>query len=152
MTLSEIELDPIAIDPRPCGLCGLTIDRHEQVDTPEGPEFICIDFAPDEMTLDELNEAFEQEIMLRTADLVRQWELADPRDRWRHTGEPPPQAVEVLRAAPEPYRMPQTPEAVINAFKYVVSLGDPKHLTRWLAQHPLDAPFLLTIWKQKNAR
>jgi hypothetical protein len=25
-------------------------------------------------------------------DLVRQWELADPRDRWRHTGEAPPPA------------------------------------------------------------
>ena len=24
--------------------------------------------------------------------LVRQWELADPRDRWRHTGEPTPPA------------------------------------------------------------
>jgi len=23
-------------------------------------------------------------------DLVRQWELNDPRDRWRHTGEKPP--------------------------------------------------------------
>lgn len=23
-------------------------------------------------------------------DLVRQWELNDPRDRWRHTGEQPP--------------------------------------------------------------
>lgn len=25
-------------------------------------------------------------------DLVRQWELNDPRDRWRHTGEHPPGA------------------------------------------------------------
>jgi len=25
-------------------------------------------------------------------DLVRQWELNDPRDRWRHTGERPPSA------------------------------------------------------------
>jgi hypothetical protein len=64
----EIELEPIAIDPRPCGLCGRTIDQHDCFDQGEGPEFFCY---PDD-------------------DLVKQWELADPRDRWKHTGEPAP--------------------------------------------------------------
>jgi hypothetical protein len=67
------ELDPIEIDPRPCQLCGLTIDRHERVDGPEGPEFFCDDL--------------ETQIYLAAADLVKQWELPDPRDQWRHTGE-----------------------------------------------------------------
>jgi hypothetical protein len=62
------EPDPIEIDPRPCDSCGLTIDRHERVDTPEGPEFFCIDLAPDEMTLPELE---------RRAELIRQVEVAE---------------------------------------------------------------------------
>ena len=52
---------PIEIDPRPCEFCGLTIDQHRMIDTGEGPEFYCIDVSPDEMTIDELNEAFERE-------------------------------------------------------------------------------------------
>ena len=74
----QIELDPIEIDPRPCGLCGCTIDQHERVDTPEGPEFFCF---PDD-------------------DIVTRWELADPRDRWKHTGEPPPKASDRSTARP----------------------------------------------------
>jgi hypothetical protein len=40
--------EPIEIDPRPCQLCGLTIDHHEMVDDGEGPEFFCaeINHAP----------------------------------------------------------------------------------------------------------
>ena len=33
--LVELELDPIDGDPRPCELCGCTIDRHEMVDDGE---------------------------------------------------------------------------------------------------------------------
>jgi hypothetical protein len=33
------EPDPLEIDPRPCELCGLTIDRHEQVETRKGRNF-----------------------------------------------------------------------------------------------------------------
>jgi hypothetical protein len=140
-----LEPEPIEIDPRPC-VCGYTIDRHRQVNTPEGPEFFCLQ--PDEMDLGELNEAFEQEIMLRAADLVRQWELADPRDRWRHTGEQPPQAVEVPRAAAQPYR---TPQSTIDAFWHVAGLGDVDHLARWLAQHPRDVVVLQKLWEAKHA-
>jgi hypothetical protein len=76
----EREPEPIEIDPRPCQLCGLTIDRHEMVDDGEGPEFFCtgeIDDAP--------------------PAVVRQPEIADPRARW-----PEP------RRRPEPYRPAQS--------------------------------------------
>jgi hypothetical protein len=53
------ELDPIEIDPRPCELCGLTIDRHEMVDDGEGPVFFCTG---------EIDDAAQPEI-------------AEPRDR-----------------------------------------------------------------------
>ena len=39
---ADIEPEPIEIDPRPCELCGLTIDRHQIVDNGEGPEFFCL--------------------------------------------------------------------------------------------------------------
>jgi hypothetical protein len=94
----EIEPNPLAIDPRPCELCGLTIDRHRMVDHGEGPEFWCY---PDD-------------------DIVTRWELADPRDAWRHTGEaPPPASVRNSdisgrpASAAKPYR---TPQATIDAF------------------------------------
>lgn len=73
--------------------------------------------------------------------LLMQWELTDPRDRWRWTGELPP--------APEPQpewppRRPyQTPESTVDAFNYVVRQGDPARLAAWLRNHPDDASTLL---------
>ncbi len=133
--IAELEPDPLEIDSRHCGECGLRIDQHRRVDTPEGPEFFCED-------------DLEIQIHLAAADLVKQWELADPRDRWRHTGEPPPKASDISNARREPYC---TPPSVVDAFLYVVRLGDADYLSRWLAQHPLDAPYLLKIWDRKNA-
>jgi hypothetical protein len=75
-------------------------------------------------------------------DIVRRWELADPRDRWKHTGEAPPKAVDVARPRPAPYR---TPEATVNAFRYVVSIGNRDYVAEWIASHPADAPHLLKI-------
>jgi hypothetical protein len=54
---------PIEIDPRSCELCGRTTDQHECLDHGEGPEFFCWD----------------------DDDIVKCWEVADPRDAWRHT-------------------------------------------------------------------
>jgi hypothetical protein len=125
-----IEHDPLEIDPRPCGECGLTIDRHRMVDDGEGPEFFCEEAHP---------YAF---------DLVRGWELADPRDRWKHTGEAPPKISAAPRARRKPYELF---EVVEQAFWYVVRDGDAEYLRRWLARHPLDAPHLMEIWKRKNA-
>jgi hypothetical protein len=66
------------------------------------------------------------------ADIVRQWEMADPRDRWRHTGEaPPPPQIEPLPAK-QPYR---TPQSTTDAFHHVASLGDPVYLAKWLRDH-----------------
>jgi len=41
--IAELEPDPLEIDSRHCGECGLRIDQHRRVDTPEGPEFFCED-------------------------------------------------------------------------------------------------------------
>jgi hypothetical protein len=130
------ELDPIEIDQRPCELCGLTIDRHDMVDDGEGPIFYCADLSPDEMTLDELE---------RRAELRREEEIAAIMAGMERAPSPPSA---VAAPEPRPYR---TPQATADAFWYVVRLDDPEYLTRWLAQHPLDAPYLLNIWECKNA-
>jgi hypothetical protein len=143
---------PIEIDPRHCDWCGLTIDQHVMVDEGDGPEFFC------------------QEIHPHAADLVRQWEAADPRDRWQHTGEAPPpaakpallyrsvardgvaSAVELQRTIDDfsRARAYRTPQSTIDAFWYVVRLDDPDYLARWLADHPRDSSHLLKIWKAKK--
>jgi hypothetical protein len=84
-------------------------------------------------------------------DIVRRWELTDLRDRWRHTGElAPPAPIRNADIQSEPpKRAYQTPKATINAFWYVLRLGDSKHLATWLAQHPLDAPNLHKIWMER---
>ncbi len=72
------------------------------------------------------------------ATLVMQWELADPRDRWRWTGELPsvqqPTAIEKTS-----YR---TAQSTIDAFHYVLSQGNSERLAAWLLNHPDDAPAL----------
>jgi hypothetical protein len=131
----ERELDPIAIDPRPCGWCGLTIDRHRNSDSGEGPEFFCagVDDAP--------------------ADIVRQWEMADPRDRWRHTGEaPPPEHVRNSDISARPADKPQsyrTAQSTIDAFGHVVRTKDADGIAEWLASHPMDEKYLQKIWERK---
>lgn len=73
------------------------------------------------------------------SQLVRDFELADHRDRWRWTGELPP----VQLAAPlqkSPYR---TAQSTIDAFHFVMGLGDPARLAEWLRNHPDDAAVLL---------
>jgi hypothetical protein len=85
-----------------------------------------------------------------------QWDLADPRDRWRHTGEPPPpENVRNGDISGRPVNTRQAyhpPKATRQAFWHVVRNADRKALNNWLARHPADAPFLLKIWKEKNAR
>jgi hypothetical protein len=130
---ADAEPAPIEIDAGPCEHCGCTIDRHRRVDTDKGPKFFCDDL--------------EALIHLRAAELVKRWELADPRVRWKHTGEAPPKAVSVPKARPEPYC---TPQSTLDAFWYVASLGNSDHLAQWLAKHPTDAPELLKIWKGKR--
>jgi hypothetical protein len=82
--------------------------------------------------------------------------MQDPRDAWRHTGEiPPPVAFRNadFPGTPAPIRQHyRTAQSTIDAFWYVVRNEGPEYLKGWLARHPADAPFLLKIWKQKNAR
>ena len=125
----QIEPEPIEFDPRPCDLCGCTIDWHEQVDTPEGPEFFC--------------EASSGKSIFAALALVLSWESDDPRDAWKHIGARRPEASEYL--PPAPYR---TPQATIDAFRYLVRLGDQQRLTSWLKDHPADAPAFLKLLEQ----
>lgn len=82
------------------------------------------------------------------SSLVRDWELADERDRHRWTGELPALAPELPADQSTPYR---TPQATVDAFWFVVQLGDAERLDRWLADHPRDAAHLHKIWKSKHA-
>jgi hypothetical protein len=118
---------PIAIDPRPCELCGLTIDRHDMVDDGEGPLFYCANLSPDEMTLPELE---------RRAELRRQEDVAAI---LAAMPECPP--IVPVDKPPEPYRPPQ---ATIDAF-FVAAGGDVARLKAWLADRPKDAPLLLAL-------
>lgn len=81
-------------------------------------------------------------------NIVMRWELADARDRWRHTGEQRPAEPKIKLPPPKPYR---TPQSTIKAFWYVAGLDDPDYLKRWLAQHPLDVTFLQKLWEAKHA-
>jgi hypothetical protein len=132
MTLHLVPPSPIDIDPRPCELCGLTIDRHEMIDRGEGPEFFCLDLSPDEMTLPELE---------RRAELRRQEDIAAILARWEALPvcNPPPRR-------PEPYHPAQS---TIDAFWFVVGLCEPERFKAWLADHPKDAPFLLQLLETK---
>ena len=76
--------------------------------------------------------------------LVR-WELADPRDRWKHTGELPPHP----EPAPPVLRAYHTPQSTVDAFWFLARQGNADALSAWLADHPLDAPHLHKLWEAK---
>ncbi len=97
----------------------------------------------------DLEAEYELEVYMGATAMRLGWELADPRDAWKHTGETPPEAFDISAAAKRPYR---TPQSTTDAFFYVVRLGNPEYLTRWVAQHPLDATALYKLWEGKNAR
>ena len=83
-------LAPIAIDPRPCEYCGLTIDRHRMVDNGDGPEFFCVDLSPDEMTLPELERRAELRRQEDIAAIIARWEAAAAVPSIVPDREPPP--------------------------------------------------------------
>jgi hypothetical protein len=127
---ARCEYHLLKIDPRPCELCGRTIDQHEMVDDGEGPEFFCY---PDD-------------------DIVVQWELADSRDRWKHTGEAvPPARVRNSDILARPAKAPQycTPQSTIDAFR-LVAKGDLAHFREWLRNRPKDAPYLLSLLERQD--
>jgi hypothetical protein len=120
---SHIELDPIEMDSPTCEQCGCTIEELEDL------------------------------IYLRVADLVTEWELGDPRDRWKHTGEPAPSVTvrnSDLETQPSSARPYCTSQSVIDAFMYVARNHDAAYLARWLANHPQDVETLTKLWETKN--
>jgi hypothetical protein len=113
------DIEPAQIEIEPCELCGCII------------------------------EDFEELIYLRAADLITQWELADVRDAWRHTGEKRP------GPGPEPAPAPRsqayiTPQSVVDAFLYVAHNHDADYVAKWLANHPQDVATLTKLWEAKN--
>jgi len=128
------ESDLIAIDPRPCGLCGLTIDRHIMIDDGEGPEFFCDDILIDDLTLDELERREELRREEDVAAIIARWEAIDRPARRDH-------------AEPEPYR---PAASTIDAFKFVARQGDVAALKAWLRDHRRDAPYLLDMLESQD--
>jgi hypothetical protein len=135
--LLTIDPAPLAIDPRPCEGCALTIDRHVMVDHGEGPEHFCPDLSPDEMTLPELE---------RRAELRRLEDIAAILAGWIE----PVDAPSIVPAArePSPYR---TAASTVDAFRYVAAGGDAARLRDWLTARPKDAPYLLSLLESKTA-
>jgi hypothetical protein len=122
-----------AIDPQcPCEHCEYVLREHSV------PECLC-------PTGTESDYA---------AQIVRQWELDDPRDRWRHTGEPPPEIVRNSDVSGKPVntRRPySTPDSVVDAFFFVARQCDRRRLARWIADHPpADKAELFKLWKAKR--
>ncbi|MGY8660942.1 hypothetical protein Q3C01_01070 [Bradyrhizobium sp. UFLA05-109] len=111
-------------------LIGAPFARFRAIVAAEMEEECAVDDAPADLPPD------------YAAQLVRQWELADPRDRWRHTGElPPALSTEVKKpVAHKPMH------STVNAFLHVSRNGSTENLRDWLASHPLDAPYLLELW------
>jgi hypothetical protein len=131
--IEQIEPDPIEIDPRPCVLCGRTIDLHEMVDEGDGPIFFCFELSP-EMTLAELE---------CRAELRRQEEVAAIFARLEAMDDPskrPP-----LRTEPDPYR---PAASTVSAFWHLVGVRDPERLREWLGNHPQDAPTLIQLLEE----
>src|SRR5882672_8556264 len=133
------ELEPIEVDARPCGNCGLAIDRHRMVDDGDGPIFFCVDtfeatphnpgecvcghgievhigidyFCPVAEPLEDINE------LERRAELRRQEEVAAIFARLEAMDDPSKRLP--ARAAPEPYR---PAASTVAAFLYLVGLDD----------------------------
>jgi hypothetical protein len=138
---------PLEVDPRPCELCGLTIDRHHLVDGGGGPEFFCFESSP---LVDRLLAAkyadtngkpfalgFNAGIEYALKKIAVHDDIAAILAGMAVTDDAPP----VAPADCEPPRY-RTPQATIDAFKYLVALGDAERLARWLRDHSRDAPFL----------
>jgi hypothetical protein len=119
---------PIEVEPRPCELCGLTIDRHLEVDDGDGPLFFCAEIDPENLTLPELE---------RRAELRRQEDIAVI---LAAMSDCPP-----MVPADKPPARYQPAASTVDAFRLVAAGGDVGRLKAWLADRPKDAPFLLAL-------
>jgi hypothetical protein len=57
--------------------------------------------------------------------------------------------MEESKAKPAEPRAYHTPESTIDAFWYVVRNENDEYLARWLAEHPLDAPYLRKLAEER---
>jgi hypothetical protein len=145
LNIRLVDPAPIEIDPRPCERCGLKIDRHDMIDRGDGPLFFCID--PENLTLPELKLRADLRLEEHAEVLVEQWELADPRDNWKHTGAPRP-SHDIRNGAlqaPRSWTPYSPPGPVIAEFWEVIGRADPDAFKAWLLNHPQDAPGLLKL-------
>lgn len=138
-------LDPslLEIDPRECDLCGLSMVHHRMIDGGEGPEHLCLESAPLAKRLVARKYASTNGkpfalgvnigIDLALKELIQE-EIA--------ATDPAEVPIAPADRDPPPYR---TPQATIDAFKYVVATGDLPRLRDWLASRPKDAAFLLAL-------
>jgi hypothetical protein len=149
----HIDPDPLEIDSRPCELCGLTIDRHHMVDRGDGPEFYCLEssalaarllagqFADTNGKPFALgfNTGIEYALKQIAAhdDIAILGGMIEPADA-------PP--VAPTDPEPPPYR---TPQATVDAFKFMVATEDSARVRDWLAARPKDAAFLIALLKSQ---
>jgi hypothetical protein len=149
--LVETDIAPIMMDSRPCSLCGLTEDRHDAIDDGDGPLFFCAEIGPENLTLPELERRAELRFQEEVAAMVEQWERADPRDAWMHTGEAPPPDSIRNGPAPEPARQSnRLAQSTIDAFLHLAQ-HDRGRLAAWLANHPQDVRGeLFKFWESKS--
>ena len=73
---------------------------------------------------------------------LMEWELADPRDRWKWTGEPRPAPERREWPARKPY---STPQSTIDAFQVVLQSADQDRISAWIRNHPDDASVLVKL-------
>jgi hypothetical protein len=158
--IEPIALDPapIEIDPRPCGRCGLAVDRHVMVDDGDGPEFFC---AESDEWLHERLIASKSHSSTVDRVYVRGWNAAIDfaLEQLQIACDEPPQwfadsimshCDDAPSIAPEPAKRYRTPQATIDAFKYLARQGDAAHLKAWLNDRRQDAPYLLSLLERDH--
>jgi len=125
------EPDPIEMDPRPCMECGRTIDQHQRVDTPEGPEFLCDDV--------------DRQIHMDATALRLRMEANDPRDNpaLRVREAPPPASLAdyglALDGAPDLERLAVAALAPLALVTPPAWRGVALEPMRWLATNRIPA-------------
>jgi hypothetical protein len=160
----SIPVDAAAIEARFADLCDNravlyiegVLDLHEAVDECHGYAVLSgvIDRIGQDETQHVMAVAFAapdllpdiEQVNFEIGDIVRRWELADSRDRWKWTGEAPPPPDDMPIAPRRSYR---TPEAVEQEFWHIAS-HEPDRLAAWLADHPADEAHLFKLWKAKR--
>ncbi len=162
VTPADFDPAPIEIDPRLCRICGLKIDRHVMVDEGEGPEFFCAEsdeWLHEKLLASKSHPSSSDRVYVRV--YVRGWNAAidfaleqmriacDEPPQW-FAESVKPQCDDAPPIAPEPTRRYRTPQATIDAFKYLARQGDAARLRAWLDHRRQDAPYLLSLLERDH--